>query len=91
MVSPTRQGVARGQELLSHLGRAVHFDLSPDSRGVYNETRYDQACRIATCQLFSQPRASGESAAAQVAGWSLLQCSLSSTPEPTAENSDLIL
>jgi len=49
--------------------------------------RDDETRSIATCQLFSQPRASGESATAQVAGWSFLQPQIHSAQEASGNES----
>src|SRR6516164_2277027 len=63
------------------LNSAVHFDLSSDSRSVYNEPRYVEKRRATPCRLPSQPRASGEDQTAQVAGWSFLQSQIHSAQE----------
>src|SRR5262245_53189462 len=69
---------------------AAHFDLSADSRSVYNETRYVKKRRATPCRLPSQPRASGEDQTAQVAGWSFLQPQIHSAQEASGNQSGTI-
>src|SRR6516164_4109436 len=60
--------------------RLIHFACHP-IRIAGTMARYVETCRATPCQLPSQLRASCESPAAQIAGWSLLQCRASWTDD----------